>query len=87
MVRLSFHFENTNCESLNDNGSKFSIGCNLHVLGWRPQPSVLSLQLVVGYTAVVAVAIPDESLVHEIQLPVHDSLACQRHASSDSNPG
>ena len=78
MIRLSFHLENTNCESLNDNGSKFSIGCNLHVLGWRPQYSVLSLQLVVGCTVVVAVAILDVSFVHKVQLPVHDSLACQR---------
>ena len=46
---------------------------------------VLYLQLVIACTALVAVAIPDVSFVHEVQLPVHGSLACQRHASSDSN--
>jgi hypothetical protein len=85
-IRLSFHLENINCESLNDNGLKFSIACNLHVLGWRPQHSVFALQLIVGCTALVAVAIPYVRCVHEVHLPVHDGLVFQKHASSDSNP-
>ena len=40
---------------------------------------MLSLQLVVGCTAVVVVAIPEVSFVYEVQLPVNDSLACQGH--------
>ena len=86
-IRLSFHLENTNCESLNDNGLKFSIACNLHVLGWRPQHYVFPFQLIVGCTALVAVAIPYVRCAHEVQLPVHDGLVCQKHASSDSNSG
>jgi hypothetical protein len=75
--KLAFHLENINCESLNDNSSKFSIECSLHVLEWRPQHSVLSLQLIVGCTGVVAVVIPYVRCVHEVQLPVHDGLVCQ----------
>jgi len=81
---MSFHLENVNFESLNDiYDSKFSIEWNRHVLGWRPQPSVSSLHTVVGYAALVAAVIPDAMLlpievtfVQEVQLPVHDGLAC-----------
>jgi hypothetical protein len=48
-IRLSFHFQNVTYESLDDICcSKFSTGCNSHVLGWRPQSCVSSLQLDVG---------------------------------------
>jgi hypothetical protein len=53
-----------------------------------------TLQSVVGYAAVVAVAIPDAMMlpievrfVKEAQLSVPNSLACPKHAISDSNPG
>jgi hypothetical protein len=36
-IRLSFHFQNVTYESLDIYCSKFSTGCNPHVLGWRPQ--------------------------------------------------
>jgi hypothetical protein len=40
-IRLSFHFQNVTYESLDDMYcSKFSTGCNPHVLGWRLQPCV-----------------------------------------------
>ena len=49
---------------------------------------------VVGFAAVVAAAIPgamllpiDLRFVQEVQLPVHDGLACSKHSLSDSNPG
>jgi hypothetical protein len=62
-IRLSFHFQNVTYESLdNIYCSKFSIGCNHHVLGWRPQPCVSSLQLDVGCPVVIAAAIPDAIL-------------------------
>jgi hypothetical protein len=36
-IKLSFHFQNVTYESLDDiYCSKFSTGCNPHVLGWRP---------------------------------------------------
>jgi hypothetical protein len=55
---------------------------------------VSSLQSVDGCAAMVAAAIPDAmlvptdvSVVQEAQLPVHDGLACPKHALSNSNPG
>jgi hypothetical protein len=37
-IRLSFHFQDVTYESLDDiYCSKFSTGCNPHVLRWRPQ--------------------------------------------------
>jgi hypothetical protein len=63
MIRLSFHFQNITYESLDDiYCSKFSTGCNPHVLGWQPQPCVLYLQLGVGCPVVIAAAIPDAML-------------------------
>jgi hypothetical protein len=57
---LAFHFQNVTYKSLDDiYCSKFSTGCNPHVLGWRPQLCVSSLQLDVGYHVVIAAAIPD----------------------------
>jgi len=56
--------------------------------------SVSSLQSVVGCAAVEAATIPDEmllpidaSFVQEVQLPIQASLACSKHALSDSNTG
>ncbi len=53
-----------------------------------------TLQSVVGFPTVVAVAIPgamllptDVSFVEEVRLPVHDGLTCPKPALSDSNPG
>jgi hypothetical protein len=94
-IRLSFHFQNVTYESLDDiNCSKFSIGCNPHVLGWRPQPCVTSLQLDVGCPVVIAAAIPDAMMVptdecfaQEIPEPVYDGLTCLKYALWDSNPG
>jgi hypothetical protein len=63
-IRLSFHFQNVTDESLDDiYCSKFSTGCNPHVLGWRPQPCISSLQLDVGCPVVMAAAIPDAMLL------------------------
>ena len=54
-IRLSFHFQNVTYESLdNIYCSKFSSWCYPHVLGWRPQPCVSSLQLHVGCPVVMA---------------------------------
>ena len=63
-IRLSFYFQNVIYESLDDiYCSKFSTGYNPHVLGWRPQPCVLSLQLDVGCPVLIAAAIPDAMLL------------------------
>ena len=60
---MSFHFQDVSYESLDDiYCSKFSTGCNPHVLGWRPQPCVASLQLDVGCPFVIAAAILDAML-------------------------
>jgi hypothetical protein len=83
-IRLSFHFQNVTNESLYDiYCSKFSNGCNTHVLGWRPQPCVSSLQLDVGCPVVIAAAIPDTMLVptdecftQEVPEHAYDGLAC-----------
>ena len=74
-IRLSFHFQIVTYESFDDiYCSKFSTGCNPHVLGWRLQPCVSSLQLDVGYPVVIAAAIPDAIL-----LPTDEcSRACIR---------
>ena len=59
-IRLSFNFQNVTYEWLdNIYCSKFSTGCNPHVLGWRPQ----SFQLDVGCPVVIAAAIPDAMLL------------------------
>ena len=88
-IRLSFHFQNVTYESLDDiYCSKFSTGCNPHVLGWRSQPCVSSLQLDAGCPVVIAAAIPDAMLLptdewfaQEVPEHVYDGLAW------DSNPG
>jgi hypothetical protein len=57
-------FQNVTYESLDDiYCSKFSTGCNPHVLGWRPHPCVSSLQLDVGCPVLIAAAIPDAMLL------------------------
>jgi hypothetical protein len=67
--------------------SKISTGCNLHVLGWQPQPCVSSLQLDVGYPVVIAATIPDamllptdELFVQEVPEQVYDDLTCPKYA-------
>jgi hypothetical protein len=94
-IRLLFHFENVTHETLDDiYCSKFSTGCNPHVLGWRPQPCDSSLQLDVGCPVVIACAIPDamllptdECFAEEVHEPNYDGLACPKYALWDSNPG
>ena len=74
---------------------KISAGCNPHVLGWRHQPCVSSLQLdVIGCPVVIAAAIPDAMLLptdkcfaHEVSEPVCNVLTCPKYALWDSNPG
>jgi hypothetical protein len=93
-IRLSFHFQNVTYESLDDiYCSKFSTGCNPHVLGWRPQPCVSSLQLDVGCPVVIAAAIPDPMLFptnecfgQEVPEPVYDGLTCPKYDLWDSTP-
>jgi hypothetical protein len=83
-IRLSFYFQNVTYESLDDiYCSKFSTGCNPHVLGWRHQPCVSSLQLDVGCPVVIAAAIPDAMLLptdecfpQEVPEPAYDGLTC-----------
>jgi hypothetical protein len=83
-IRFSFHFQNVTYESFDDiYCSKFSTGCNPHVLGWRPQPCVSSLQLDVGCPVVIAAAIPDammfptdECFEHEVPEPVYNDITC-----------
>ena len=95
MIILSFHFQNVTYESLDDiYCSKFSTGCNPHVLGWQPQPCVSSLQLDVGCTVVIAAAIPDamllptdECFAQEVPEHVYDDLTCPKYALWDSNHG
>ena len=93
-ILLSFQFQNVTYESLDDiYGSKFSTGCNPHVLGWRPQPYVSSLQLDVGCSVVIAATIPDtmllptdECFAQEVLEHVYDGLTCPKYALWDSNP-
>ena len=93
-IRLLFHFQNVTYESLDDiYCSKFSTGCNPHVLGWWPQPCVSSLQLDVGCPGVIAVAIPDAMLLptdkcfaQEVPVHLYDDLTCPKYALWDSNP-
>jgi hypothetical protein len=73
--------------------SKLSTGCNPHVLGWRSQPCVSSLQLDVGCPVVIATAISDamllptdECFAQEAREPVYDGLTCPKYALWDSNP-
>jgi hypothetical protein len=90
-IRLSFHFQNITYESLDHiYGSKFSTGCNPHVLGWRPQPCVSSLQLDIGCPVVIAAAIPDamllptdECFAQEVPEHVYDGLTCSKYALWD----
>ena len=57
-----------------------SIEWHHHMLGLWPQPSISSLQSVVGCD-VDAMLLPiDVSFVHEVSLHVHDDLACSKHA-------
>ena len=94
-IRLSFHFQNVTYESLDDiYCSKVSTGCNPHVLGWRPQPCVSSLQLDVGCPVVIAAAIPDAMLLpteewfaQEVPEPVYNGLPYPKYALWVSNPG
>jgi hypothetical protein len=94
-IRLLFHFQNVTYESLDDiYCSKFSTGSNPHVLGWRPQPCVSSLQLDVGCPVVIAAAIPDamllptdECFAQEVPEPVYDGLTRPKYVLWDSNPG
>ena len=94
-IRLSFHFQNVTYESPDDiYCSKFSTRCNPHVLGWRPQPCISSLQLDVGCPVVIAAVIPDAMLfaTHEwfpqkVPEPVYDGLTCPKYALWESNPG
>ena len=83
-IRLSFHFQNVTYESLdNIYCSKFSTGCNPHVLGCRPQPCVSSLQLNVGCPVVIAAAIPDAMLLPTDECFAGGSRACiRRHIMS-----
>jgi hypothetical protein len=93
-IRLSFHFQNVTYESLDDiYCSKFSTGCNPYVLGWRPQPCVSSLQLVVGCPVVIAAAIPDamllptdECFAQEVPEPVYDGLTCPKYVLPKEDP-
>jgi hypothetical protein len=93
-IMLSVHYQNVTCESLDDiYCSKFSTGCNPHVLGWRPQSCVSSLQLDVGCPVVIAAAIPDAMLLptdewfaQEVPEHVYDGLTCPKYALWDSNP-
>ena len=93
-ILLSFQFQNVTYESLDDiYGSKFSTGCNPHVLGWRPQPYVSSLQLDVGCSVVIAATIldtmllpTDECFAQEVPEHVYDGLTCPKYALWDSNP-
>jgi hypothetical protein len=69
----------------------FSTGCNPHVLGWRPQPRVSSLQLDVGCPVVIAAAIPDamllptdECFAQEVHELVYDGLTCPKYVESGS---
>jgi hypothetical protein len=90
-IRLSFHFQNITYESLDHiYGSKFSTGCNPHVLGWRPHPCVSSLQLDIGCPVVIAAAIPDAMLLptdkcfaQEVPEHVYDCLTCSKYALWD----
>ena len=94
-IILSFHFQDLTYESLDDiYCSKFSTGCNPHVLGWWPQPCVSSLQLDVWCPVVIAAAIPDaillptdECFAQEVPEPVYDGLTCPKYALWDSNLG
>jgi hypothetical protein len=83
-IRLSFYFQNVTYESLDDiYCSKFSTGCNPHVLGSRPQPWVSSLQLDVGCPVVIAAAIPDptdECFAQGVPEPEYDDLTCPKYA-------
>jgi hypothetical protein len=90
-AQLSFHFRNVTYESLDDiYCSKFSTGCNPHVLGWRSQPCVSSLQIDVGCPVVIAAAIPHGRLATScwptFRQPPISYKACvygwQRQASS-----
>ena len=87
-IRSSFHFQNVTYESLDIYCSKFSTGCNPHVLGWRPQPCVSSLQLDVGCPVISdAMLLPtDECFAQEVPEPVYDGLTCPKYALWDSNP-
>jgi hypothetical protein len=65
---------------------------NPHMLGWRPQPCVSSLQLDVGCPVVIAAAIPDamllpadECFAQEVPEHVYDGLTCPKYAQWDSN--
>jgi hypothetical protein len=63
-------------ESLDDMYySKFSTGCNPHVLGWRPQTGVSSLQLDVGCPVVIAAAIPDAVIDGRMRVWRHKNTA------------
>ncbi len=92
-IRLSFHFQNVTYETLDDiYCSKFSTGCNPHVLGWRLQPCVSSLQLDVGCPVVIAAVIldamllpTDEYVAQEVPEPEYDGLACPKYALCDLN--
>jgi hypothetical protein len=95
-IRLSFHFQNITYESCDIYMyfSMFSTGCNPHVLGWRPQPCISSLQSDVGCPVVIAAAIPDAMLLptdkcfaQEVPEPVYNGLSCPKYALWDSNPG
>jgi hypothetical protein len=89
-IRLSFHFQNVPYESLDDiYCSKFSTGCNPHMLGWRPQPCISSRQLDVGCPVVIVAAIPvamllptDECFAQEVPEHVYDGLTCPKYALS-----
>jgi hypothetical protein len=95
MIILSFHFQNVINESLDDiYCSKFSTWCNPHVLGWRNQPCVSSLQLDVGCPVVITASIPDvmllptdECFTQEVPQSVYDGLTCPKYALWDSNSG
>jgi hypothetical protein len=86
-VRPSYTDTGTSCAKHSSVGSSiasgmvsmFSNGCNPHVMGWRPQPCVSSLQLDVGCPVVIAAAIPDAMLLptdkcfaQEVPEPVYD---------------
>jgi hypothetical protein len=94
-IRLSFHFQNVTYESLDGiYCSKFNTGCNPHVLGWRPQPCVSSLQFDVGYPVVIAAVFPDAMLLpidgcfaQEVPEPVYEGLTCPKYVIWDSKPG
>ena len=95
MIRLSFHLQNVTYESLDDiYCSKFSTGCNPHVLGWRPQPCVSSPQLDVGWPVVIVAAISDamllltdECFAQEVTELANDGLTCPKYALWVSNQG